>query len=171
MSKNMIRWARVTKAGTDAEQFAVQQVEYLGKVADGLMVFPYGIHGNVPADSRGLMFSVMDNANDRAIIGWTPKTRPTLADGEAAFYHPPTDAYIIWRSTGKLEIVTGTNGTADIEITAANVKINGNLDVTGDFNVDGTATLGGAGGDDIARKGDAVAGGVITGGSSIHKST
>ena len=143
MFRNLIRWARITKAGTDTDQFAVQQMDYLGKVSDGLIVFPYGIHGNVPADALALMFAVQGNPENRAAIAWTPKDRPTLADGEVAFYHPPTDAYIIWRSTGKLEIVTGTEGTADIEITAANVKINGNLEVTGSATLGATVTSNG----------------------------
>lgn len=88
MLRKLIRWARITKAGTDAEQFPVQQVEYMGKVADSLMVFPYGMHGNVPADSLGLMFAVGGNPENRATIGFAPQDRPTLEEGEVAFYHP-----------------------------------------------------------------------------------
>ena len=86
----LIRWGRIAKAGADDQQFAVQQVEYLGKVADCLIVFPYGIHGNIPADALALMLSVQGNPDNRAAIAWTPKIRPQLADGEVAYYHPPT---------------------------------------------------------------------------------
>lgn len=42
---------------------------------------------------------------------------------------------------------------------------------TGDVQIDGNATLGSGGGQPIARTGDAVAGGVITGGSANHTAT
>lgn len=171
MIKNLLRWARITGPGADDKQFPTQQMEYLGKVADGVMLFPYGYHGNVPDDFLALIAAVQGNPDNRVAIGVLPKNRPTLAAGEVAFYHPPTDAFIIWRSSGELDIETGSGGTKDINITAANVNITGNLDVSGTFNCDGNATLGGSGGADIARKGDAVAGGVITGGSANHKAT
>lgn len=47
----------------------------------------------------------------------------------------------------------------------------GDVQIDGDLNNDGKATLGGSGGAEIARKGDAVAGGVITVGSSNHTAT
>jgi len=186
MSRNTVRWARITSPGDDDQDFAVQQMEYLGKTSDGFMVFPYGLHGNVPADSLALMFAVQDQPENRAAIGWTPKDRPTLGDGEVAFYHPPTDAYIIWRQSGDLEIVTGDGGTGNINITCKQANITasesatidspestftGNVQIDGNLNTDGAATLGGAGGAEIARKGDAVSGGFITGGSAIHKAT
>lgn len=123
MLRNLIRWARITKAGTDKEQFATQQMEYLGKVADGLIVFPYGIHGNVPPDALALMLAVQGSADNRAAIAWTPKDRPELKAGEVAFYHPPTDAFIIWKENGDLDIETGNGGTANININCKNVNL------------------------------------------------
>ena len=143
MFRDLLRWARITKAGTDADQFAVQQMEYLGKVADGLIVFPYGLHGNVPADSLALMFAVQGNPDNRAAIAWAPKDRPTLADGEVAFYHPPTDAFIIWRQSGDLEIETGEGGTANINITAAAVNITADVNIVGNTAFTGTVTANG----------------------------
>lgn len=143
MIKNLLRWARITKAGSDDKQFAVQQMEYMGKVADGLIVFPYGIHGNVPADSLALMFAVNGSSDNRAAIAWTPKDRPKLADGEVAFYHPPTDAFIIWRASGELDIETGSAGTKDINIKTSKVKITGDLEVTGSTTLGATVTSNG----------------------------
>ena len=79
--KNIVRWAKITTAGTDDQQFATQQMEYLGKVADGIIVFPYGLHGNVPPDALALMFAVQGNPDNRAAIAWTPKNRPKLKSG------------------------------------------------------------------------------------------
>lgn len=133
MFRNLIRWARITKAGTDDKQFATQQVSYLGKVADTLMVFPYGIHGNVSVDALTMMFAVEDNPENRAAIAWTPKDRPRLAAGEVAFYHPPTGGSMIWRANGDLDIQT----KGDINITAAN------LNVTGETHLDDIVTSNG----------------------------
>lgn len=125
MLRNLVRWARITKSGMDDKQFAIQQMGYLGKVADGLMVFPYGIHGNVPVDALALMFAVEGNPDNRAAIAWTPKDRPKLAAGEVAFYHPPTGGSMIWRANGDLDIQTGNNGTANINIKAAKINVIG----------------------------------------------
>lgn len=130
--KNIVRWARITKAGSDDQQFATQQMEYLGKVADGIIVFPYGIHGNVPPDSLALMFAAQGNPDNRAAIAWTPKDRPKLAEGEVAFYHPPTGAFIIWRASGDLDIETGNKGGANINIKCNQANITAAESVTVD---------------------------------------
>ena len=69
MIKNILRWARITAPGADDKQFPAQQMEYLGKVADGVMLFPYGMHGNVPADVLALIGSVQGNPDNRVAIG------------------------------------------------------------------------------------------------------
>lgn len=143
MFRNLLRWARITKAGTDTEQFAVQQMEYLGKVADGIIIFPYGLHGNVPADSLALMLAVQGSADNRAAIAWTPKDRPTLKDGEVAFYHPPTDAFMIWRQNGDLDIEAGNGGASNINIKAATVNLAADVNITGDTVFTGSVTANG----------------------------
>lgn len=132
MLRNLLRWARITKAGSDDQQFATQQMEYLGKVADGLIVFPYGIHGNVPPDALALMFAVQGNADNRAAIAWTPKDRPKLKEGEVAFYHPPTDAFIIWRQSGDLDIETGEGGSANVNVNCKQANITASESMTVD---------------------------------------
>lgn len=191
MFRNLLRWARITDPGADDKNFATQKMEYRGKIAEGLIVFPYGVHGNVPADALALMFAVGGDPENRAAIAWTPNTRPQLAAGEVAFYHPPTMGWVIWRASGDLEIQTGNGGTGNALVTCANATvtasesvtvdtpettitgnatIDGNLTVGGDFDLAGNADLG-AGGQPIARVGDSVAGGVITTGSANHKAT
>ena len=127
MLYKFIRWARIVAAGKDDGKFPVQQLEYQGKVADGLMLFPYGTHANVPADALAIMFSVGGAADNRAAFAYTPTNRPKLADGEVAFYHPPSGAHMVWRNGGKLEIIT--DGT--IDITCPSLTITGDLTVTG----------------------------------------
>lgn len=152
--KNMLRWARITAPGSDDKQFATQQMEYLGKVADGLIVFPYGLHGNVPADALALMFAIQGNPDNRAAIAWTPKDRPTLKDGEVAFYHPPTGGLVVWRQNGNLEITTAADikatcanaeitATTKITLTAPTINLVGDLNVTGDTAFTGAVTANG----------------------------
>lgn len=128
MLRNLLRWARITKSSKDDQQFPTQQVEYLGKVADSAMVFPYGYHGNVPDDVLGLMAAIQGNADNRAIVGVLPKVRPTLAEGEVAFYHPSTGGFIIWRASGDLEINAGSN---KLNITASETNFTGTVKANG----------------------------------------
>lgn len=130
-------WARITKSSPDTKQFNTQQLEYMGKPADAFMVFPYGIHGNVPPDSIALLMHVQRGSDEKAAIAWSPKKRPKLAENEVAFYHPPTDAFIIWRQSGNLDIETGGEGTADINIKAQTINIEADMNVTGDTHFTG----------------------------------
>lgn len=143
MIRSLLRWVRITKSGLDdPSKFHIQQIEYLGKPADALMVFPYGLHANVPENAFGLMFSIQGNSDNRGVIAWVPKGRPQLEAGEVAFYHPPTDAFMIWRSNGDLDIETGNGGTGKINITSAEVTITAPLvTIDGDLTVTGSTTL------------------------------
>jgi hypothetical protein len=51
----LIRWCSVVRGGSDSAQFPMQQVGYLGKTADCVMLFPYGMHANVDGNSLALM--------------------------------------------------------------------------------------------------------------------
>lgn len=143
MFSRLIEWARITKAGSDDQQFATQQVTHLGKVSDGIMLSMYGFHYNAQPDSLALKFSAQCNSENRALLAWAAKIRPTLAAGEVAFYHPDSGSYCIWRTGGKLEIVaTGdltatvagsmtANVTGNTTITTPTLTLNGNLVVNG----------------------------------------
>lgn len=140
MLRNFLRWARVSGPANNAQQFSAQQVEYLSKVADAVMLFPYGIHANVPADFLALIASVQDNPDNRVAIGVLPKVRPDLAQGEVAFYHPPTGGFIIWRNGGNLDAETGNDGAANANLKVGDFTIDGNLIVTGSTTLSATVT-------------------------------
>jgi len=161
----------VTKAGDDTpDKFHTQQLEYLGKPADALMVFPYGLHANVTPDALALIFSAQANPENRAAIAWTPKQRPKLAEGEAAFYHPPTGAFIIWKANGDLDIEVGEGGEGTVNVTCkdANVTASNDVNVTAatSVNIDSPVTNLGVGGEPIARVGDEVEVEVTSGSSA-----
>ena len=140
MLRNLLRWARITKPGTDADQFAVQQMEYLGKTGNGVIVFPYGLHGNVPDDALALMFAVQGDPENRAAIAWTPQIRPTLKAGEVAFYHPPTETQLLFDESGNVTLTTVTGGSVTVNA-ATDVTINApTLTINGDIVINGTMT-------------------------------
>ena len=76
--KNLVRYARITGAANNEEQFPVQQMEYKGKVVNVYQHFPFGVYANCSSDnSLGLMFSVEGSEDVRAAICGTPENRPT----------------------------------------------------------------------------------------------
>lgn len=140
MLRNMLRWMRITKSSADNKQFPAHQMEYLGKVADGANLNPYGVHTNIPADVLVLGASVQGNPDNRVALGVLPKSRPKLEEGEVAFYHPKTGAFIIWREGGNLEIVTDGN----IDITAETITVNATtINANADVNFVGALTSNG----------------------------
>lgn len=139
MIRKLIRWARVTAAGKDTSQYATQQVEYMGKVGDSFMVFPYGMHGNAPPDSLALMFAVGGNPDNRASIAWAPSLRPELKSGEVAFYHPLLPQLIIHlKEDGTMLVRSGVA----IDVDAPEANFTGNVTVAGDLTVTGSTALG-----------------------------
>lgn len=134
MIKNLIRWATITSAGIDDKQFTSQQVEYLGKIADGLTAFPYGMHANAPPDTFALMFSIQGNPDNRAIIPINTKNRPTLASGEVAFFHPLLpDMLIKLQADGRMLVKSGVG----IDFVAPDFTFTGNTAFTGTVTANG----------------------------------
>ncbi len=105
--KDLIKRATITKGGADDGQFNIQQVTYLGKVADCEIIFPYGMSANLPKDALLVMFNVNANEQNRAGIGTLPKERKkNLEPGEVAFFHPLTNSFIYFRNSGDIDIDT-----------------------------------------------------------------
>jgi phage baseplate assembly protein gpV len=127
--KNLLRWAKITGPGDTAGQFPVQPVTYLGKDADCLMLFPYGFYAVLTTDALVAMLAMHGQEENRAGLGYTPQTRPSLAEGEVAVYHPTTGTMIKLQADG------------DVLVSAPNVRFTGNVDIDGDLNVDGATTL------------------------------
>lgn len=146
MFSKLLKWVKVTAAGTDDKQFHTQQVSHLGKVSNGIMLTPYGLHYNAQPDSLGLAMDVQCNPENRAVLAWAAKVRPTLAAGEVAFYHPDTLSYVIWREGGNLEIVATGNvtatvsGTMSASVTGGTTITTPTLTLNGDLVVNGTMT-------------------------------
>lgn len=161
--------AYITKKGSESLSFPIQQFKMNGRVGDAYIVSPYGVHANLPVNQPALNLS----PDGTILMGVDPVGRIKIEAGEVVFYHPVTKSKTHYKNNGDIDLQTASKAI----VTAPNIELNGdvtisgNLQVGGDFNNDGAATLGGAGGNPIARQGDAVAGGVITGGSANHEAT
>lgn len=129
--KRVLTWVNITKSGSDAANFPVQQIQYKDKLADTVVIFPYGFHANMTPDTLALMGTVGGDDANKVILGCIPPSRPKLVGGEVVVYHPGTGSKVVMKSNG------------DIELTAPNVTINASQSTfTGDVAVDGDLTVG-----------------------------
>lgn len=137
--KNMIKYGLVKLAGADDKQFPVQQITYNGKAVDCVMLNPFGFHANLDPDTMVGVFAVEGDESNRFAMGGHTKTRPKLAQGEVAVFHPKTQSIIKFEADGTISINTAAK---DVNITAANVNIDGNLTVSGTSGLEGAVSAG-----------------------------
>lgn len=174
--RNMIKLCRFSKRGSDAGQFPIQQVEYLEKAGDAFVVFPYGMHGNIPPDFLGLLFAAQEQ--NRFVIPLSAKERiHPVASGEVVFFHPVTGAKIHFKNNGDIDISTAADinatcaninvtATTKATVTAPSIDLTGNVSITGDLSVSGATGLTGA---VTALSTVAVTGALTQGGTDVGK--
>ncbi len=170
--RNLIKRAVVTKAGSDTGNLAIQQISYNGRVGDCDIIFPYGMHANLPPGSLITVVTIEANEENRAGIGGVPEQRiKGLPEGEVVFFHPVTKSKFHFKNDGNVDVEANgdlnINVTGDANITATNVIVEAstNVDITAAtevsvtapvVNVDAANTNLGTGGLIIARHGDIV---------------
>ena len=119
---NLIKRAIVTKPGLDDGNFAIQQISHNGKTGDCEIVFPYGMHANLPPESYVLVFSIDGNEENRAGIGGVPVERiRNLPEKEVVFFHPFTKSKIHFKNNGDIDIDSKND---------VNITINGNVNLS-----------------------------------------
>ncbi len=161
------------------------QANYNGKTTDFLLIIPYGLVSSPPVGSHVVLLSsqgqesvklgIVSNFDNKA--GINDEVLAGLRNGDSG-------SSIILRANGDIEIdtkndlIATVDGKVDLTVTGdVNLSVTGDANITvptGDINLIATAgsvNLGGAGGLGVARIGDAVSGGVITGGSTKVFST
>ena len=145
--RNLIKRAVVTRAGDDTGNLAIQQISYNGRVGDCDIIFPYGMHANLPVDSLITVVTIEANEENRAGIGGVPEQRiKDLPAGEVVFFHPSTKSKFHFRNDGNVDVVA--NGDLNINVTGdANITATGDVNVIGEnviveaaTNIDLTAT-------------------------------
>lgn len=138
------RLCLTSKQSESGKQFPLQQVTYRGKVADATPVYPYGYYANATVGTLGVMLN--DESDNKIFMPITSTIRPVLKDGEVAIYHPPTDAIILFDEGGDINIDSGNDASANVNINCAKANITGTQKVvistplckiTGDLQVGG----------------------------------
>jgi len=123
----------------------VQQVFYLGKTADAIMVFPYGMHANVDGEAPGLMIPTDGNLEGRSVLPTSMTRRSVLGSGDVELYSPVSRSRVTIRANGDVEVdavgnlIAAVAGDADVVVSgdmsadvtgAITVQSGGNTDVT-----------------------------------------
>lgn len=113
-------WAKIT--GKDKrKQYPDQQASALGRLGDYTIVYPYGMHCDLPSDTLLRVIA------PGIAIPVTVKRPSDGAQGEPMFFHPESNTRIIARNNGDLDIFT--NGdvnhvvTGDYKVTADKITL------------------------------------------------
>ncbi len=178
---NIVKRSRITKVGKDDGNYAVSQVDYLGKVCDVEILTPYGLYSNLPLDATTVLWNVQGQEENRVGIGNTPKTRfKNLKAGEVVVGSPQTLSNVAFKEDGSI-VVTG-KGNAVVTVDASgNISIttDGTLGISSTGNMtlhsnakvilSGTAIELNGNAVGVARLGDSVTAGVISSASTTVK--
>lgn len=157
MTKNNIQQGWVSLVGNDDKIMPATQVEGYGEADDVTVLWPYGMHGNLPTDSYTVTFLINGQSENRAAIGFRPDLRQKgLKAGEVIFGNFFRKSTTLYDDEGNIvvncendEKVT-IKGASVINITGdADITVGGNTTLTtplmtvdGDFTVTGDTTLG-----------------------------
>lgn len=138
------------------------QADYNGKTTDFLHYIPYGLISSPPPLSWALLLSSQSQESLKVgLVADFINRKRNRIPGEAGVYNSLTGSFVLLKANGDIEIESPTN---------LSVSVVGNITLTAVGSVNlistGIVNLGGVGGPGVARIGDAVAGGVITGGST-----
>lgn len=145
MDKYIIQSGQVSLPGKDNKPFPLTQIQAYGQAADVVVLNPYGMHSNPPADSYAITFAINGQNENRAALCYKPDIRQKdLKPGETVFGNDVTGSRVFFDEDGNIivncendENVTikgACNITVDGDVTivAPLVKVDGNFEVTGD---------------------------------------
>ena len=131
-------WGRIT--GKDKKlKHPDQQAIFLGRVGNYTVVFPYGLYGDLPADT------LLKEIAPGVAVPVTVKRPSDTAQGEPVFFHPGTNTRMVMRNNGDLDIITTDKG-GDVNVSTVNANITASDSVTvdtpittfkGDVQIDG----------------------------------
>jgi len=144
-----------------------------GRTGDAYIAAPYGMHYNLPVNQEALNIS----PDGTILMGIDPVGRIKVEAGEVVFYHPKTKSKIHFKNNKDIDIETETdiNATCDnaninaatmATITAPDIKLDGNVEITGTLLVTGIATFVA---NIIAQAAVAVTGALTQGGKDVGK--
>lgn len=164
--RSLLKRVRITKGGADAGDIPVQQVEYMGKVSNAEILFPYGMHANLPEDCFLLSLSLFCNDQYKVAIGGLPQQRIKVPEtGEVVFFHPLQKSRIQFKNNGNIEINTlENNGDITVDVrnrteNANNRTITATTEHFGDYTITGNVTIDG----NLTVTGNIICNGNVTG--------
>ncbi len=108
----VVRWAVVDVDGGDVGPFPWQSVSFLGQRGRSAAWYPYGFAALAPAGSPALMLGMSGQVDTLAHVPGSPASRPILASGEVAVYHPETGSWVKFRADGSVEVFAKKDLTA-----------------------------------------------------------
>lgn len=143
--RNLLRLGVVSSSGDDRKTLPSQLVDYHGKEGDAVPWYPYGLHGVAEEGSYVLIIGLNGNSEERICIPTSMLKRPMGDPGEVFLFHPPTGTQIKLDASGNV-VVTAVgevqvNSPTLVKITAPDVEIVGNLDVSGDVGIGGDTQM------------------------------
>ncbi|MCH9735875.1 MAG: hypothetical protein K0U78_15205 [Actinomycetia bacterium] len=140
-----IKRSTITGENEDDTARPVQSINYFKRNTEAEIIFPYGVHANLPEGSLMVTIPILDQCSNLVAIGGMPNERIQVEQGEVVFFHPVTKAKIHFKNNGDIDIdsldkdlnVSINNGTISasggvtINVTGdANLTVDGELNVT-----------------------------------------
>jgi len=158
--RNLIKIARITLSSKDDGKYSIQQINYMGKTTPCLVVFPYGMHANLPLDCLGTILSCnADEGNLHMFPHLSEERIKGLKPGEVIFFHPKTKSYNHYKNNGDIDVFAkgdyilncnnynitakqniNLNAGQDINAEASNFNITAKLNVNGDTKFTGSVS-------------------------------
>lgn len=139
--KNIIRFAKVTLVGGDDKQFPESQYEYMGKVKDVVVVYPYGMSAKAPVENLAVLLTVGHEENSVSIEMSEGTREKGLKAGEAVFGNWVSGSNIKFLANGDIEVTSNGNvnvtASGTVNVTASSTIVNGNLTVNGNITSSG----------------------------------
>lgn len=167
---NMLKRGVVTLVNADSGKRSTAQVTSMGTTSTIETIYPYGIYAVAPQGSDVAIFNVLGGEENKVGIPYDVAIRfKNLKAGEVIVGNPVTQSYTKFSSDGSVEVISDKDFIMTVK-GKITINVEGDASITSQGNVDliasGDVNLGGTGGAGVARIGDAVTGGVITGGST-----
>lgn len=186
----MIKNGYITKNHGDDKAYKGATTTAYGKQQTVQVINPWGMSSTAPIGSMALLFSCEGKQDVIYAMPYTVDRPKGQGAGDCYIFSLNNSAIIKILNSGNIEIICKDltiNATNNVNINCKNLNIVASNDIgincknfnitaqnmnhTGNqFKTTATSVELGSGGEPIARKGDSVSGGIITGGSSNNKS-
>lgn len=144
MIANLIKLGLVTGNTDDTEDFPQFQIQYMDKVADAMILLPYGFPARpIPDETLCLVFNIQGQEQNRIAVPLSSTNRlKGFKDGEVGMHNEALGTFIKMDEEGNLRIEVPNEilqNSQNVTITAADVNIEFNdLTLTGN---DSTLTV------------------------------